>query len=113
SRNAGNDGAVSPNAANNNVYTGRDNPYSNGYNPAVGSSPPVRTVNNRTQNPLENLSIHTSTDTDWFKFELSGSGEEGQVAISFDNNLGDLQLELFEAFATNTPASQYQSYLVD
>ncbi|MFM5943612.1 MAG: hypothetical protein ACKO9G_09590, partial [Dolichospermum sp.] len=75
SRNAGNDGAVSPNAANNNVYTGRDNPYSNGYNPAVGSSPPVRTVNNRTQNPLENLSIHTSTDTDWFKFELSGSGE--------------------------------------
>ncbi|WP_035367395.1 pre-peptidase C-terminal domain-containing protein, partial [Dolichospermum circinale] len=114
-RNAGNNGVVSSNSPNGNVYTGRDNPYSNGYNPAVGSSSPVRTVtNNRIDNPLENLSIHTSTDTDWFKFELSSSGQEDQfVAISFDNNLGDLQLELFEAFATNTPASQYQSYLVN
>ncbi|MFN5990091.1 MAG: pre-peptidase C-terminal domain-containing protein, partial [Dolichospermum sp.] len=113
-RSAGNDSAAGSNSANNNVYTGRDNPYGDDYNPLTGSNPLVRTVINRTQNPLENLSIHTSTDTDWFKFELSSSGQEDQfVAISFDNNLGDLQLELFEAFATNTPASQYQSYLVD
>ncbi|MDD1462567.1 clostripain-related cysteine peptidase, partial [Dolichospermum sp. ST_sed2] len=93
-----------------------DNPYSNGYNPySTTTNTPTRTVSNpRTQNPLENLSIHTATDADWFKFDLSSTGETDQfIGITFDNNLGDLQLELFEAFATDTSVSEYQNYLVD
>jgi Ca2+-binding RTX toxin-like protein len=65
---------------------------------------------------LPNLSIHTATDQDWFKFELSQDGEAGQfVAINFDHDLGDLKLELFEAFntTTNTTEAQYQKYRVE
>ncbi|PSF34929.1 hypothetical protein C7H19_18145 [Aphanothece hegewaldii CCALA 016] len=65
---------------------------------------------------IPNLSIHTSTDQDWFKFTLPTEGEDGQyVGLNFDNDLGNLQLELFEAFntTTNTTEAQYLTYLVD
>ena len=65
---------------------------------------------------VPDLSIHTNADKDWFKFELNQDGETGQfIAINFDHDLGDLQLELFEAFDTNanTTETQYQKYLVE
>ncbi|WP_179051975.1 pre-peptidase C-terminal domain-containing protein [Nostoc sp. TCL26-01] len=65
---------------------------------------------------ISNLSIDKLTDQDWFKFELSKDGEEGQfISINFDHGQGDLKLELFEAFntTTNTAEAQYQTYLVD
>ncbi|TRV50784.1 MAG: hypothetical protein EWV53_14205 [Microcystis panniformis Mp_MB_F_20051200_S9] len=65
---------------------------------------------------ISNLSINTATDQDWFKFTLPAEGEDGQyVGLNFDNDLGNLQLELFEAFntTTNTTEAQYLIYLVD
>jgi Ca2+-binding RTX toxin-like protein len=65
---------------------------------------------------IPNLSIDTSTDKDWFKFTLPAEGEDGQyIDLNFENDLGNLQLELFEAFDTtsNTTEAQYQKYLVD
>nr|NCR10038.1 T9SS type A sorting domain-containing protein [Microcystis aeruginosa LG13-11] len=64
---------------------------------------------------LSSLSIHSSTDQDWFKFELSSDGQEGQNSIiDFDHNQGNLQLELYEAFNPNTTTqNDYQKYLVD
>jgi clostripain len=65
---------------------------------------------------LPNLSIDTSIDQDWFKFNLTSEGKEDQfIGLNFDNDLGNLQIELFEAFNTNTNTTeaQYQTYLVD
>jgi clostripain len=65
---------------------------------------------------IPNLSIDSSTDQDWFKFNLPLQGEESQfIGLNFDNDLGNLQIELFEAFntTTNTTEAQYQTYLVD
>jgi Ca2+-binding RTX toxin-like protein len=62
------------------------------------------------------LSIDSSADQDWFKFNLPLEGEEGQfIGLNFDNDLGNLQIELFEAFntTTNTTEAQYQKFLVD
>ncbi|WP_080949718.1 pre-peptidase C-terminal domain-containing protein [Microcystis aeruginosa] len=65
---------------------------------------------------IPDLSIDTATDQDWFRFTLSGQGQDGQyVGLNFDNSLGNLQLELFEVFNTdtNTTESQYRTFLVD
>jgi Ca2+-binding RTX toxin-like protein len=65
---------------------------------------------------IDNLSINTSADQDWFKFTLPAEGEDGQfVGLNFDNDLGNLQLELFEVFntTTTTTEAQYNTYLVD
>ncbi|MFM6439240.1 MAG: pre-peptidase C-terminal domain-containing protein, partial [Microcystis panniformis] len=64
---------------------------------------------------LSSLSIHTPTDQDWFKFELSSDGQKGQnIVIDFDHNQGNLQLEIYEAFnPNNTTQNDYQKYLVE
>ncbi len=65
---------------------------------------------------IPDLSIDSATDQDWFKFTLSAQGQDGQyVGLNFDNSLGNLQLELFEAFNTdtNTTENQYRTFLVD
>jgi hypothetical protein len=62
------------------------------------------------------LSIHDPADQDWFQFSLPVAGKAGQfIGINFDNELGDLQLEVFERFntTTNTSEAQYKPYLVD
>jgi hypothetical protein len=65
---------------------------------------------------IEKLSIDSNADQDWFQFSLPVAGKAGQfIGINFDNDLGDLQLELFERFntTTNTSEAQYKTYLVD
>ena len=43
------------------------------------------------------LSIHESGDEDWYAFELAGEGGPGHfVAIEFDHEEGDLELELYD-----------------
>ena len=43
------------------------------------------------------LSIHESGDEDWFRFELAAEGGAGHyVAIEFDHEQGDLDLELYD-----------------
>jgi len=43
------------------------------------------------------LSIHESGDEDWYSFELAATGGPGHyVAIEFDHEEGDLDLELFD-----------------
>ncbi len=62
---------------------------------------------------LNNISI-TTNDQDWYEFKLDQQGEDGQFAeITFDHNQGDLQLELFEKFPTNTSEANYSKYLVE
>ena len=47
---------------------------------------------------VDGLSIHNSNDQDWFRFELTTDGTDGQfVGISFDDHLGDLRLQLCDA----------------
>jgi hypothetical protein len=76
--------------------------------------PSGRNIDNQNLSIIPNLSIDTDTDQDWFNFELSSDGEAGQfISIDFDNDQGDLQLELFEAFPTDTPEADYQQYLVE
>ena len=49
----------------------------------------------------DNLTIHTSEDADWFRFQLPRTGMSGnQVAIDFDNSLGDLNISLYDAQGT-------------
>ncbi|MCL4788949.1 MAG: pre-peptidase C-terminal domain-containing protein, partial [Verrucomicrobia bacterium] len=64
---------------------------------------------------FKGLSIHQPSDQDWFRLALPQTGAAGQfAAIAFDNELGDLQLELFEGFdVTNTPPASYANYLVE
>ncbi|MFM8007807.1 MAG: PPC domain-containing protein, partial [Dolichospermum sp.] len=46
----------------------------------------------------EDLSIHTSTDVDWFKFNLTTAPVLGQsVRINFENAVGNLALQLIGA----------------
>jgi hypothetical protein len=46
----------------------------------------------------ENLSIHSLTDVDWFKFTLSDVGTAKDfIGINFNHELGDLVLELYDA----------------
>ncbi|QEH32938.1 hypothetical protein OJF2_14280 [Aquisphaera giovannonii] len=50
---------------------------------------------------ITGLSVHSSSDQDWFKFELTSTGRDGQyVGISFDDSLGDLTMELYDAAGT-------------
>ncbi|NMQ05771.1 hypothetical protein E4Q08_11080 [Candidatus Accumulibacter phosphatis] len=65
---------------------------------------------------MPNLSIDAPGDQDWFKFELSRDGADGQfVGIRLDHTQGSLKLELFEAFdpTTNTTEAQYQRHLIE
>jgi len=63
---------------------------------------------------LPGLSIHEPGDEDWFRFELPRQGEPGQfVAITFDETLGRLGLDLFEAFEPSaTPPAAYATFQV-
>lgn len=61
---------------------------------------------------IPDLSIETATDQDWFEFSLQKEGSAGQfIAINFDHDLGDLQLELYEAF--DDAVTDSQPYLVE
>lgn len=64
---------------------------------------------------LPNLSIHSVEDEDWFKFTLNQDGQEQQlIELSFDHDLGDLQLDLFESFdAHSISSNEYDQYLVE
>src|SRR5262249_55941337 len=45
-----------------------------------------------------NLSIHSSTDQDWFRFNLGTTGTSASyVRIDFQNTLGDLDMILYDA----------------
>lgn len=47
---------------------------------------------------LSNLSIHSNTDQDWFKFTTTTVGTaSNQVFIEFEHDLGDLQLQLYNS----------------
>ncbi len=47
---------------------------------------------------LESLSIHDSTDVDWFRFETISMGTAVHFAgLVFNGSLGDLDLELYDA----------------
>ncbi|MCA2624882.1 MAG: pre-peptidase C-terminal domain-containing protein, partial [Microcystis sp. M20BS1] len=87
------------------------NRFSSGFNKPGALSSPSNYIAY-----IPNLSINSATDQDWIQFDLSSRGEDGQfISLTFDHNLGDLQLELFEAFNTtaNTTESQYRTFLVD
>ena len=44
------------------------------------------------------LTIHSSTDVDWFSFETVADGQAGdQVSIVFDHNVGDVDLFVYDA----------------
>ena len=46
---------------------------------------------------LEDLTIHDTTDSDWFRFSIpEGSTESSGIKIQFNNSEGDLDLELHE-----------------
>ncbi|RKY27812.1 MAG: hypothetical protein DRP79_02890, partial [Planctomycetota bacterium] len=67
-------------------------------------------------NQWSDLSIHSSTDRDWFRFEISGDGEAGQyVGTEFTHALGDLDMKLynssvqFVASSTGTSDSEHIS----
>jgi hypothetical protein len=83
-------------------------------NNLLNSIPSFSIARNTTTFP--NLSIDKPTDKDWFKFELTNPGETNQfIALNFDHDLGDLQLELFEAFnpATTITEAQIAQYRVE
>jgi hypothetical protein len=49
---------------------------------------------------LEDLTIHDSTDSDWFRFSIPvGSTESSGITIQFNNSEGDLDLELHEVYS--------------
>ena len=49
---------------------------------------------------LEELTIHETTDSDWFRFSISeGSTESSGITIQFNNSEGDLDLELHEVYS--------------
>jgi hypothetical protein len=49
----------------------------------------------------ENLSIHQTTDVDWFKFTLGANGSiDDRIGINFDHAKGDLDIELYKADGT-------------
>ena len=49
---------------------------------------------------LEDLTIHDSTDSDWFRFSIpAGSTESSGITIQFNNSEGDLDLELHEVYS--------------
>ena len=55
----------------------------------------LRTIEGRTQ--ITDLSIHTSHDTDWFRFTTTATATEGHsVRIDFEHALGDLDMALFD-----------------
>lgn len=46
----------------------------------------------------ENLSVHTSTDQDWYRYStIAASGESHYVSINFEHSQGDLDLELYDS----------------
>ena len=49
---------------------------------------------------LEDLTIHETTDSDWFRFSIpDGSTESSGITIQFNNSEGDLDLELHEVYS--------------
>ncbi len=51
---------------------------------------------------LENLSIHTVSDTDFYKFELTADGTwRDSIVVQFEHALGDLDVELIDAFGNS------------
>lgn len=46
----------------------------------------------------ENLSIHTSSDQDWYRFStIAAAGQPHYVSINFEHAQGDLDLELYDS----------------
>ncbi|MFM6323261.1 MAG: pre-peptidase C-terminal domain-containing protein [Microcystis panniformis] len=88
------------------------------YSPSLHYGPLSFNLNQATNTlyylSITNLSIDSTNDKDWYEFKLDQQGEDGQFAeITFDHNQGDLQLELFEKFPTNTSEANYSKYLVE
>jgi hypothetical protein len=58
----------------------------------------IITLGNDVINPL---SIHNSSDVDWFEFTIAGDVKDGHYAsIVFDHTLGDLDLQLYDSSGT-------------
>ncbi|MFO0806899.1 MAG: pre-peptidase C-terminal domain-containing protein [Gemmataceae bacterium] len=97
-------------------YNGATNPnYSltvNGPTPPSGPAADALEANNTSTTATNfgrvtgtvtrsNLSIHTTTDQDWFRFETVATGAAGhQVQIAFQHSLGDLDMVLYAADGT-------------
>lgn len=65
-------------------------------NNAIEEAVDLRTVEGQTV--IENLSIHSSNDSDWFRFTTTMSGTAGHaVRIAFEHDLGDLDIALHDA----------------
>jgi len=69
--------------------------------PATGDAPSETAaplVNQPLARTFTGLSIHSSTDEDWFRFELTQPGRVGDlVRLSFLNQDGNLELELYDS----------------
>ncbi|MFM6199465.1 MAG: T9SS type A sorting domain-containing protein, partial [Dolichospermum sp.] len=46
---------------------------------------------------IDNLSLHTSSDQDWFQFTIANAGRESDyVRIEFTHSLGDVDFKLYD-----------------
>ncbi|QNI94698.1 clostripain family protein [Synechococcus sp. A15-127] len=85
-------------------------------NETINDATELRTVNS--QLAIEQLTIHTTDDLDYFKFAIAQQGGEGhQARIDFRHELSDLDLALYNSagdlISESTSVDDYESVSLD